>query len=434
MNRQPPDTRPGCKWDVLVNARADNLRRIGSLAGAAMLAVAFGLALSDALTDGSKSAVAWVSVVTAGVGVPLMVWEGLRIGRSRWALVAGVAPIMLLALVTAPLAVEFGGSTLGVVGGSVQSASAFLGALSDLPWLAEPGSALLATGSEAITFVRAALDHVVELLGLLPQLVTRPMLRVEVVAGAIAAYLFVAAPLGRMPQYGVCCTSLGVAAVFFLAWEPPPPKPVPIAHPLVNLQDDLLSELPAWKGRHQPLPDSVEGALGADAYLNLMLTSPGSPYDVLVFATYNANAMTNIPHVPWVCMTQSGYRLITLRQDEIPHPTEPGKEIRQNVILFEAGEGMPPSSALMFQYFNVGGVYVASRQRARILATSGAVGRKGSYLAQTQVAIYMSPEEGGKAMDRQSQPYRLGRQVLDRVVALLEARYYPDLHGSEGGT
>jgi len=303
------------------------------------------------------------------------------------------------------------------------------------------GAAVLALAVARVAYhrwlvVAAAGAVVYFVLSTAPPAVTReamPLARMGAALAALGVYLWLAMPLGPMPTYGVCCTALAVAAAFFLLWEPPPPKPVPIARPLVDLEDGLLARLPGWKGKHQRLPESVEGALGADEYVNLTLTSASSPYDVLVFATYNANAMTNIPHVPWVCMTQSGYRLVTLRQDEIPHPTKVGMELKPNVILFEAGEGMPPSGALMFQYFNVGGTYEASRQLARIMATSGAIGRRGSYLAQTQVAIYLPQDEVEKAMDRESPPYRLARQVLDTVVALLEQDYYPDLHGSEGG-
>lgn len=260
-----------------------------------------------------------------------------------------------------------------------------------------------------------------------------PVVRMLVSAAALGAYLVAALPLRHLPQYGLCCAALGVAAVFFLAWEPPPPKPVPIARPLIGLRDDLLAEMPAWEGEHVQLDPAVEDMLGADAYLNLSLTSRASPYKVQVFVAYNANAMTNIPHVPWVCMTQSGFQLVELRQDEVPHPAEQGKELKANVILFHPGEGMEKMAALMFQYFNVGGTYEANRSLARIRATSGAIGRKGSYLTQTQVSVFLPMTEAKDALERTSRPYTLGREFLETLIPLLEQKYYPDLDGSEGG-
>ena len=260
-----------------------------------------------------------------------------------------------------------------------------------------------------------------------------PVARLSASVAAMVAYLGAAAPLGLLPQYGLCCVAMGVASGFFLLWEPPPPKPVPIARPLKGLKDDLLAHMPAWTGDHQDLPPAIEDALGADTYLNLDLSSRDSPYNVQVFVTYNANAMTNIPHVPWVCMTQAGYRLKERRQDEVLHPTDPGKTLEANVILFHPGRRMVRTAALMVQYFNVGGTYEWNRQMARVRATSGALGREGSYLSQTQVSVFMPVTEAEEALERGSRPYALARKFLETLIPLLERKYYPDLDGSEGG-
>ncbi|MBL7139522.1 MAG: exosortase-associated EpsI family protein [Planctomycetes bacterium] len=260
-----------------------------------------------------------------------------------------------------------------------------------------------------------------------------PVARLLVALATVGVYVRVARRLGRLPQYGLCCAALGVTAGFFLLWEPPPPKPVPIARPLIGLRGDLLAQLPGWTGEHEALPASIEDVLGADAYLNLRLRSKAGPYEVQVFVTYNANAMSNIPHVPWVCMAQAGYRLAEKNEADLLHPTKKGKEIKANVILFEPGEGMAPQQALMFQYFNVGGEYQTDRQVARVMAASGAIGRRGSYLSQTQVAVYMPQMLAGNAMERTSEPYQLGVRFLDVIVPLLERDYYPDLTGTEGG-
>jgi len=132
-------------------------------------------------------------------------------------------------------------------------------------------------------------------------------------------------------------------------------------------------------------------------------------------------------------MTQSGFQLVDLRQDEVPHPTARGRELKANVILFHTGEGMTPTAALMFQYFNVGGTYEVNRSMARFLATSGAIGRKGSYLSQTQVSVFMPMTESKGALERKSRPYAVGRTFLETIIPLLEQKYYPDLGGSEGG-
>jgi len=322
------------------------------------------------LAGGSRAALAWVDAGAAAVGVALLVLAATGCRGSAWIVAAAMAPITYLVLSTAP---------------------------------------------EAVT--REAM----------------PVARLVVSVGALGSYLVVAAPLAWRQQYGLCCACLGVAGGFFLVWEPPPPKPLPIAKPLSHLKDSLLAKVPGWEGEHQALPEAVEQALGADEYLNLSLTSPDGRDRVQVFVTYNANAWSNIPHVPWVCMTQAGYRVVTKRQDEIPHPREAGRPFKPNVILFEPGPGMPPERALMFQYFNVGGQYEYSRDLARIMATSGAIGRKGSFLSQTQVAVYFTPSQGEDPLAKGSRVYRLGLEFLSAVVPLLEAEHYPPLGGTEGG-
>jgi len=346
-----------------------------------------------------------------------------RVRAISWAAPTGAA-VLVGAAVLAGVDAATGGPPAAWIDLGVAAAGALL-------WL------LGATGGGrtwALVAAGAAVAYLV--LSAAPASVSRealPVARLAVAVAALVVYVVGTRPLASRVHYALACAVLGVSAAYFLLWEPPPPKPVPIARPLAQLKDDLLARMPGWRGEHQRLPESIEKILGADEYLNLRLTSAEVPYDVQVFITYNANAMTKIPHVPWVCMTQAGFRLVDRRRDEFPNPARPGREIRPNVLLFEPGEEMPPVGALMFQYFNVGGQYEANRQVARILATSGAVGRRGSFLSQTQVSVYVPMDEAATAMDRSSRPYTLGRQVLEAVVRLLEERYYPDLDGSEGG-
>ena len=260
-----------------------------------------------------------------------------------------------------------------------------------------------------------------------------PVARLAVLVAAAAAWLVVARPLPGRLQYGVCVACLAVAALFFTWWEPPPPKAVPIARPLALLEKELLAKLPGWTGADRRMPKAIEGQVGADEYLNLDLTPPGGGAHVTVYVTYNANAMSQIPHVPWVCMTQAGYQLAEIRQDGVAIAGVAGREIQPNVILFEGGSGRERARALMFQYFRVGETYTWSRQLARFLATTGSLGGAGSFLSQTQVAVWLEPGEGGDPLDKNSPAYRLGLQVLDRLVPLLERGYYPDLKRPEGG-
>jgi hypothetical protein len=262
-----------------------------------------------------------------------------------------------------------------------------------------------------------------------PEAVARealPLARLAATLLATGAWLVVARPLPGRLQYGVCVACLAVAALFFTWWEPPPPKAVPIARHLTLLEKELLAKLPGWTGEDRRMPKILEGQVGADEYLNLVLTPPGGEARVTVYITYNANAMSQIPHVPWVCMTQAGYDLKDVRQDGVAIASMPGREIQPNVLLFEGGAGRDRARALMFQYFRVGDTYTWNRQIARFLATTGSLGR-GSFLSQTQVAIWLAPGDTQDPMDKSSPAYRLGLQMLNLLVPLLERGYYPDL-------
>jgi hypothetical protein len=269
-----------------------------------------------------------------------------------------------------------------------------------------------------------------------PQAMSRdlwPMARLLVSAAAAVAYFRVAMGLSGPRTYVACVAILGTGGLFFTLWEPPMPTPVPIAKPLADLEAQLHEAMPGWTGHHRKLDPGVEDVLKADEYLNLELKSPDKRYQVLVFITYNANAMSNVPHVPWVCMVQAGYRLVTQRQDDVVISSMPDKNFRSNVILFDGGEGRGHFKVLMFQYFNVGGIYWYDRQLTRLLATSGSLGQKGSFLSQTQVAIYIPPQDTEDPMLKSSWAYRTGVELLDKVVPRLEREYYPNLHSGEGG-
>jgi hypothetical protein len=85
----------------------------------------------------------------------------------------------------------------------------------------------------------------------------------------------------------------------------------------------------------------------------------------------------------------------------------------------------------MFQYFNVGGVYTYNREWTRVLATSGSIGQQGSFLSQTQVAIWLPPGDKEDPMAKNSAAYRMGLEFLNVLVPLLEREHYPNLgHGA----
>ena len=259
-----------------------------------------------------------------------------------------------------------------------------------------------------------------------------PVARFAVAVAALVGWLVVARLLPGRLQYAVCCAALSGGAVFFTLWQPPPPKPVPIARHLISLEKELLDLLPGWKGQDQRMPPAVEGQVGADEYLNLELIPPTGNYHVTVYITYNANAMSNIPHVPWVCMTNAGYTLVSTRQDGLPISSMKGKEVQPNVLLFDGGAARRGARALMFQYFRVGDSYTWNRQLARFMATTGSLGR-GSFLSQTQVAIWPDSNDPEDPMDKGSRAYHTGVQILDILVPLLEREYYPNLRSPKGG-
>jgi len=338
------------------------------MAGSVVLLVALVLATAGVLQSWPAPGRMWVDVGAAAAGMVLLGLAGAWPQGSRWLIVAAAVPVAYLFLSAAPMAIS----------------------------------------------LRAG-----------------PVVRLALAVAAVVVYVRVAAGQSHRMQYGACLGVLGSAAVFFQVWEPPPPKPLPIVKSLALLEPELLRAMPAWTGRHERLDEKIEKVLGADEYLNLNLTSPDQKTRVLVFVTYNANAMSQVPHVPWVCMVQAGFRQVDFRQDDMPIVAIPGKEIQPNVILFERGEGPGRLRALMFQYFNVGGSYTANRQVARVLSTWSSL--RGSYLSQTQVAVWLPPGDTQDPLDRGSPAYRLGAQFVNVLVPLLEKEYYPDLRGAEGG-
>ena len=257
-----------------------------------------------------------------------------------------------------------------------------------------------------------------------------PVVGLVVSLVSAGAYVGVARQLGHRAQYGASLGALATIGLFFQVWEPPPPKPVPLVKSLV---EHFPRTLGGWRGMHGVLDKAIEEQLGTDEYLNLQLRSPEGDREGGVFITYNANAMSNVPHVPWVCMTQAGF--VKKRQDtrDIVIPAIKGKEIPVNVLYFEPKPGVNRPPALMLQYFNVGGRYTTSRELARFLGTTGSLGQKGSYLSQTQVAVWLKPGETEDPMAKDSAVYRQALMLLNEIVPLLEKEYYPDLGGAQGG-
>ena len=257
-----------------------------------------------------------------------------------------------------------------------------------------------------------------------------PVVGLVVSLVSAGAYVGVLRQLGHRAQYGVSLGALATIGLFFQVWEPPPPRPVPLVKSLVG---NFPRTLAGWHGMHGVLDKALEEQLGVDEYLNLQLRSPAGDRQGGVFITYNANAMSNVPHVPWVCMTQAGF--VKERQDtrDIVIPTMKGKEIPVNVLYFEPKPGVNRPPALMLQYFNVGGRYTTSRELARFLGTTGSLGQEGSYLSQTQVIVWLKPDETEAPMAKDSAVYRQALMLLNEIVPLLEKEYYPDLGGAQGG-
>ena len=358
------------------------------------------------------------------VAVCLVMRAGLP--RERLIQAAGAILVLVLAVSVYTAALQLRGDPLAWLVVAAAGASLVL-----------VGLALWPAGASADVWVVAAVAPLACLvLAAAPKAVSMeaawPVARLVAAAAALLGWLLVARPLPGRLQYGACCAALGAGAVFFTLWQPPPPKPVQIARHLASLEKELLHLLPGWKGQDQRLTPDVEGQVGADEYLNLELTPPTGNARVRVYITYNANAMSNIPHVPWVCMTNAGYTQLAERQDGVVISAVKGKEIPPNVLLFDGGPGRPEARTLMFQYFRVGESYTYNRQSARFMATTGSLGR-GSFLSQTQVTIWPDPNDRGDPMDKGSRAYQMGVEILNLLVPLLEREYYPDLRVPKGG-
>jgi len=256
---------------------------------------------------------------------------------------------------------------------------------------------------------------------------------VAALAAALAAgagYGFVVRRLGARVQYGQCLGTLAVVALFLQVWEPPPPRSVPIRQSLVQ---HFPRTLAGWRGTHVALDKATEEQLGVDAYLNLQLVSPENDRDAGVFITYNANAKSKVPHVPWVCMENAGY---IKKRGEVRDVIIDGlgkREIQVNVLFFEPKPGITRAPALMVQYFNVGGMYETSRELAIWFGAMGSRGQKGSYLSQTQVTVWLKPDETEDPMAKDSTVYRQALVLLNEIAPRLEKEYYPDLSGTQGG-
>jgi len=257
-----------------------------------------------------------------------------------------------------------------------------------------------------------------------------PVVGLVVSLVSAGAYVGVVRQLGHRAQYGVSLGALATIGLFFQVWEPPPPRPVPLVKSLV---EHFPRTLAGWRGMHGALDKAVEEQLGADEYLNLQLRSAEGDRDGGVFITYNANAKSKVPHVPWVCMENAGY---IKKRGEVRDVIIDGlgnREIQVNVLFFEPKPGVTRPPALMVQYFNVGGTYATSRELAIWLGAMGSRGQEGSYLSQTQVTVWLKPDETEDPMAKDSTVYRQAVVLLNEIVPLLEKEYYPDLGGAQGG-
>lgn len=209
---------------------------------------------------------------------------------------------------------------------------------------------------------------------------------------------------------GIVVAILLAAGAGFAAYSPTT-EAVPLRKPFREFPNKLAN----YVGKFQKLSDKMEKAVGADEYLNLPMMSQQTKRMALVYATYNEKATGRIPHVPWVCMTAGGNKVLMLRQVEIPlsglkgvavpasalkdRPwmcavsvgpilflSSPTKGISINLLEFENVKNK--RRLYMFQYFTVGGYYTPSRQVARFQAWW-----KGGYLAQAQVSVWLTQEE-----------------------------------------
>jgi len=346
----------------------------------------------------------------------------LAVGIALWALVLALAAQQALAQASAPVFAWVG---VGAAATGIALLAAALASEDLAPWL--------------IAVAVLPLVYLVFYMG--ERAITGQGLAIARLAAGLAAaavWFGLARRLPQRVQYASCVAAVGGAAIFFQLWEPPAPVPVPIARPLVKTFPRTLTVqlgdrvLATWKGEPQELPREVVSALGADEYLNLPIEDAAKHYQGLVFVTYNANAMSNIPHVPWVCMTQNGFAIAGQREDDVGIASAAGS-VPVNVLLFTKDLGGQQARALMFQYFNVGHSYTTSRQIARFMATTGSVGERGSYLSQTQVVIYLRPNDTANPLAKDSEPYLMGVGLLNVVVPLLEKDYYPALGGTKGG-
>jgi|WetSurMetagenome_2_1015567.scaffolds.fasta_scaffold48051_3 hypothetical protein len=216
----------------------------------------------------------------------------------------------------------------------------------------------------------------------------------------------------------------------------PPPKPLLISKPLPTLAQALPAQMNSerqaqglpgtWTGKHEALVPDVEKVLGADDYLVLTMEPPEGKNRVVAFVAYYSSAMSPVPHVPWVCMPEAGFKVSNVRQDDVAIRAIPGKDIPLNVILMEKGQGLQRLRAMVFHYFNVGGAYTASRDVARARAGSSG-GPAGSFISQTQVIVWLPPGSTEDPLTKNSPAYRLGTEVLNELVPLLEKEYYPDV-------
>jgi hypothetical protein len=213
----------------------------------------------------------------------------------------------------------------------------------------------------------------------------------------------------------------GMVALAILSMDEPPP-----------IRQSLVKHFPrtlaGWTGEHEALEKSIETALGTDEYLNLQLQLPDGRRG-MVFVTYNANAWSNIPHVPWVYMVNAEFkRTRWIGERDIPiekFPGGPGKKIKVNVLLLEPQAGVEAPPALMLLYFNVGGEYTPNRELALWLGTSGNSTQQGSYLSQIEVAVWLAPGETGDPMVSDCKAYHLAVELLNEIVPILEKEYYP---------
>lgn len=371
----------------MTEERMSSARRwalVGGLVFAAMLALSVASVTSGAATR-REAVIEWLAVASATMAMAAVVLVGARAAYADWLIAVALAPITYLVLSAAQPAVV------------------------PLRYLLLPGPAGVSADMWSLV-------------------------RLIVALGGVAVYIGLARGQAHRLQYGACVGLLAVSAAFFSLWEPPAPKPVPPVRPLAQLETKIRATVPGtWTGSHMKIDAATEKILGADEYLNLYLKSDAQPYQVTVFITYYANAMSKIPHVPWVCMTQAGFRVVDTREDAMTISAVAGKEIRPNVLYFERDSGARKERALMFHYFSVGGTYTGSRELARLLSTTGSLGREGSYLSQTQIVIALPPDDAEDPMDKKSPAYRLGSECLGALVPLLEKEYYPDLRNAEGG-